>query len=183
MCGRIVRPHVVDRLRKAIAHEMSPHTVYKHLIQITRLHHEFAKFISTYNIFDITTWINCLTIYKDWIGNLGDAISQLIINISLVRIFGESFTLERLVYQLHMRHISCAGLVATKCPSLTEESIHLPKLLLLPFIERVVVALCALHLKSQENSRCFCSGLSSFFLQFHRHEIYRPIEACRSRSV
>ena len=70
---------------------------------------------------------------------------------------------------------------AAQSPRLTEERIELPKLLLLPLIERMVMALRALNLQPQENLRYRRRCLHPVLLvDLHRQEVRRTVEVLRT---
>ncbi len=66
-------------------------------------------------------------------------------------------------------------------PRLAEERVHLPELVLLPVVERMVVALRALHLQAQEDLRGLGRGLHAVFLQVAGQEIDEPVEPVLAR--
>ena len=66
---------------------------------------------------------------------------------------------------------------------LSEEGVELPELILLPLVERVVVALRALHLEPEEDLRGLGGGLDAVLVEFAREEIGSAVEPLLPRLV
>ena len=86
-----------------------------------------------------------------------------------------AFAAEILVDELDVFDIAAAGR-RRDALRLPEEGVHLPELLLLPFVERMVVALRALHLQAEEDLRGHRRGLRGVFLQLADQEVRRAVE-------
>jgi hypothetical protein len=87
-----------------------------------------------------------------------------------------------LIYQFRSLDLATPFDESAQGSRLAEEGVHLPKLLLLPIIERVVVTLRALNLQSQENA----SGggrrqRSVFVIHFHDQKVHGAVEIFRAR--
>ena len=66
---------------------------------------------------------------------------------------------------------------------LPEECIQFPELVLLPIVERMVVALRALHLQAQEQLGGFGRRIDAVILHVADQEIHSPLEIFLARLV
>ena len=179
---RIVRAEIVDRLRKSISEEVRPHAIDYGLVQKRTFHHKLAQLIAPVHLTNVTALADLGSIDKCWIRNLGQTIPQLVVNLCLF--WPATFASKILVYDLDMVYIAVGRTsnVSSKCPRLSKERIELPKFLLLPLIEWMVVTLCALHLQTKKNAGHCCRRLSCIlFIDLHRQEIRRTIKTLCTR--
>src|SRR6187401_1655682 len=77
---------------------------------------------------------------------------------------------------MYIADIATALAELTDILCLAEEGVHLPEFLLLPFVERMVVALGALHLEAEEDFGGHRRGLSGVFVELHHEVVRRAIE-------
>ena len=142
-----MRSQVVDRLGKSVAHEVSPHPIDHRLFQVLRAHHQFGQFAAAIDAADFAVALDLGAVNKN-------RISDFQFTIALIEEESRFLNVVTLAAEIHIDQFAGGsvhlGTPAATSANLTEEGVHLPVLLLLPFIERVVVALCALDLQAQK---------------------------------
>ena len=105
------------------------------------------------------------------------SVAQLVKQRRFVRI--AVFAVEVLVDQIDRLEI--AATAQRHGPRLPEEGVHLPELVLLPLIERVIVALRALDLQAEKHLGRLGRGLHAVFVEAAGQKIHEPVEVLFAR--
>ena len=153
---------------------------YQQFLQERGYPFQVAQFLAAINLGNISAFLDGCPIDEHRISNLGDPIPQCVVNLSLLWV--RTLTPEILINQLDKVDVVGSPHIATQGSGLTEKGIELPKLLLLPLIERMVVALRALDLQSQENFRDRRRRLHPLLLvDLHGQEVGSAVKVLRAR--
>src|SRR5262249_48474871 len=140
-----------ERLGECVTQKVMPHPIGDRAVQVLRVRDEPAQFCAAIALAEVAAALDLCAINEHGIGRLQQAVPQLVEQDRLLRVV--ILAGEVLIYELHRFNIAAALLELAEGPRLPEEGVELPELLLLPFVERMVVALRALHLQAQEYLR------------------------------
>ena len=186
---RVVITEIVDWTGESIAEEVAPDPVHRGLRHQWAVDNQLRQGLATVHTVlrailqlrrEITVGVDGRAVDEHRIGDFHLAIAELVVELGLSGI--PPLAGPILVDQLD--RLNLAGLL--EMPQrlrLSEEGVELPELILLPLVERVVVALRALHLKPEEDLRCLGGGLDAVLVKFAREEIGGAVEPLLTRLV
>ena len=174
MAWRIVRADVIQGFSEPVAEKMGPHAIHERLGQKLGADDQLRQLRAPVDVVnEAAVAFELRAIDKHGISGLRQSIAQLIEQHGLLGVV--VLAREILIDELDGRHVA-AFFEAPQGPRLAEKGVHLPELVLLPVVERMVVALRALDLQAQENLRGLGRGLDGVLLQAAGQEIDESVK-------
>jgi len=172
---RIVRPHVVRRVRESVAKQPTPNSVDHGLAEILRSHHQLGQLPSPIDLADQSTVRDRLTVQLR-IGHPQTAVRQPIEQLCV---------LDRPAFAgiVRVRQGDDLRLAAAFDPQLTKECVQLPEVSPLPTIGRMSVAAGAHQLLAQEDAGRTICCLRGVLLRSRQKKIDGSVEILRARLI
>ena len=190
---RVVLAEVVDGLGKTMAEKVTPRPVHDCLRKGGARLDQCRQLLAAVDTVrravvhhgrQVATLGDFGAVDEHGVGHFHEAVPELVIQLRLLRI--APFAGEILVDELDPLHVvGPATLPQGSC--LPEERVEFPELVLLALVERMVVALRALHLKPEKNL-CGLGGrlhtvLDAHLLHLATQEVGRPVEPVELSAV
>ena len=158
---------------------MSPHAVDNRFAHLRRLANQFGQLLAAVDLVHIAAGVDPRAVDESRIGHFEQPVAQLVEDGSFFRVV--VLAREVLVFQPH--HGDVSALERAQGFRLAEERVEFPERVLLHVVERVIVALSALNLHTQEDARHFGRGRHGVLVQVVQQKVDRPVVVRFARLV